>query len=168
MIEELKSWLPNYDHGPADYPTLLWRILASAPGGDEAADMGYEPFSLGWQEIAQLGDVLAAIQDKGDVEDLITGLLAENEDEGLEEAPRRAAGTRFEITKRRLGWTATLVDGKGRSVNVINGAPDDSEETIRQAAQRHWPGIPERRPRVHERHTGARGPRPGPHTRRRG
>jgi hypothetical protein len=87
MIEELKSWLPNYDHGPADYPTLLWRILASAPGGDQAEDMGYETFNLGWQEISQLGDVLNAIQDKGDVEDLIQGLMAD-ENEDLEEARR--------------------------------------------------------------------------------
>lgn len=68
MIEELKSWLPNYDHGPADYPTLLWRILASMPGGDRAEDMGYEPFQLGWHEVDQLGRVLVAIQDKRDVE----------------------------------------------------------------------------------------------------
>jgi hypothetical protein len=50
MIDELRSWLPNYDHGPADYPTLVWRILASLPYGDEAEDMGYEPFNLGWHE----------------------------------------------------------------------------------------------------------------------
>ena len=37
MIEELKSWLPNYDHGPLDYPTLVWRILAGMPGGAPAA-----------------------------------------------------------------------------------------------------------------------------------
>ncbi|KKL10222.1 hypothetical protein LCGC14_2558020, partial [marine sediment metagenome] len=29
IIEELRSWLPNYDHGPKDYPILLFRILAS-------------------------------------------------------------------------------------------------------------------------------------------
>ena len=96
LIEELQSWLPNYDHGPEDYPTLLWRILASAPGGDRAEDMGYEPFQLGWQEIDQLGRVLVAIEDKRDVEDLIEGLLGE-EGEEVEErrhsrrplAPRR-------------------------------------------------------------------------------
>jgi len=88
MIAELQSWLPNYDHGPKDYPTLLWRILASAPGGDAAEDMGYEPFNLAWQEISQLGDVLNAIQDKRDVEDLINGLLGDDE-EDLEEPRRR-------------------------------------------------------------------------------
>ena len=96
IIEELKSWLPNYDHGPDSYPTLLWRILASAPGGDEAADMGYEPFNLGWQEIDQLGRVLVAIQDKRDVEDLIAGLMRDEEEEGVEEArrPRRTVEAR--------------------------------------------------------------------------
>lgn len=87
LIEELKSWLPNFDHGPNDYPTLLWRILASIPGGDEAEGMGYEPFNLGWHEVEQLGNVLAAIQDKRDVEDLIAGLLAD--EEGVEERRRR-------------------------------------------------------------------------------
>jgi hypothetical protein len=89
IIDELKSWLPNYDHGPEDYPTLLWRILASVPGGDRAEDMGYEPFSLGWQEVEQLGRVLEAIQDKQDVEDLIDGLLGDEEEEAVEEQRRR-------------------------------------------------------------------------------
>src|SRR5208283_199840 len=31
MIGELKSWLPNYNHGPADYPTLLWRAPPPPP-----------------------------------------------------------------------------------------------------------------------------------------
>ncbi len=90
LIEELKSWLPNYDHGPTDYPTLLWRILASLPGGDRAEDMGYETFQLGWQEVTQLGDVLAAIQDQRDVSDLIDGLVGD-EEEGVEESRRRQA-----------------------------------------------------------------------------
>jgi hypothetical protein len=88
LIGELQSWLPNYDHGPKDYPTLLWRILASLHGGDQAEDMGYEPFSLGWQEIDQLGRVLMAIENQRDVEDLIQGLLGDEEEE-VEEARRR-------------------------------------------------------------------------------
>lgn len=89
LIEELRSWLPNFDHGPNDYPTLLWRILASVPGGDRAEDMGYEPFNLGWHEFDQLGRVLVAVQDKRDVEDLIAGLLEEEEEEEVEEKGRR-------------------------------------------------------------------------------
>lgn len=94
IIEELRSWLPNYDHGAADYPTLLYRILASAPGGDELEDIGYEPFNLGWQELDQLGDVLKAIQDKRDVEDIVAALIhdPEEEERQLEEAPRRGRG----------------------------------------------------------------------------
>ena len=88
IIGELQSWLPNYDHGPKDYPTLLWRILASLPGGDQAEDMGYESFSLGWHEADQLGRMLTAIENQRDVEDLIQGLVGDEEEE-VEEARRR-------------------------------------------------------------------------------
>jgi hypothetical protein len=98
MIAELRSWLPNYDHGPADYPTLVWRILASLPYGDEAADMGYEPFNLGWQEADQLGRMLTAIEGKDDVEDLIRGLLAD-EDEGEFEVVVGNIGTVYRGTE---------------------------------------------------------------------
>src|SRR5208282_75208 len=107
LIGELQSWLPNYDHGPEDYPTLLWRILASIPGGDEAEDMGYEPFSLGWHEIDQLGRVLVAVQDQRDVEDLIQGLIGEDEEE-VEEARRHPAyGDKRDYPKIEI-----FVDGK--------------------------------------------------------
>lgn len=89
LVEELRSWLPNFDHGPLDYPTLLWRILASLPGGDEAEDVGYEPFALGWHEADQLGRVLVAIEDKRDVEDLVRGLLSDEEEGGGGEVEER-------------------------------------------------------------------------------
>lgn len=79
MIAELQSWLPNYDRGPEEYPTLLLRVLASLPGGDQLEDIGYEPWNLGWHEADQLARVLDAIEDKRDVEDLIAGLLDEDE-----------------------------------------------------------------------------------------
>ncbi len=79
MIEELRSWLPNYDH--KDYPTFLFRILASMPGGDELEGMGYETFNLGGHEMDQLARVLDAIQDKYDVEDLAHGLTYEEEED---------------------------------------------------------------------------------------
>ncbi len=92
MIEELRSWLPNYDHGPKDYPILLFRILASMPGGDELEDMGYETFNLGWAEMDQLARTLDAIQDKTDVEDLVHGLTyEEEEDVGEARRTREAA-----------------------------------------------------------------------------
>jgi len=82
LIEELKNWLPNYDHGPNDYPTTVFRVLAGLPGGDRLEDMGYEPFGgLGWHEADQLGRILTAIQDKTDVEDLIAGLTDDEEEE---------------------------------------------------------------------------------------
>lgn len=88
MIEELRSWLPNYDQGPNDYPAFLFRILASLPGGDELEDMGYETFPLGWHEMDQLARTLDAIQDKRDVEDLVHGLTYE-EEEDVSEARKR-------------------------------------------------------------------------------
>jgi hypothetical protein len=102
-IDELKSWLPNYNHGEKEYPTLLFRILASAPGGEELEDMGYEPFNLGWQEIDQLGRVLVAIQDKRDVEDIVQA-LSRDEEEDVDEAPRRrttAREPRHPMARRR-------------------------------------------------------------------
>ena len=96
LIGELQSWLPNYDHGPDDYPTLLWRLLASMPGGEQAADMGYEPFKLGWHEVEQLGNMLVTVQDKRDVEDLVAGLVGEEEEESgeVDEARRAPRGRR--------------------------------------------------------------------------
>ncbi len=81
MISELQNWLPNYDHGPDSYPTLVFRILASLHGGDRLEDMGYEPIaSVSWHEVDQLGRMLEAIQDSGDVEDLVAGLVDDEED----------------------------------------------------------------------------------------
>jgi hypothetical protein len=95
LIEELKSWLPNYNHGPTEYPTILFRTLAAAPGGDRLEDMGYEPIgNLGWHELDQLGRVLEAIQDKRDVEDLVAGLVDDEED--LEEARRPARDPNYQ------------------------------------------------------------------------
>ncbi len=80
LIGELRSWLPNYSHGEDEYPTLLLRILASVPGGEALEDAGYERFNIGWHEFDQLGRVIDAIEDKQDVEDLVEGILDEDED----------------------------------------------------------------------------------------
>jgi hypothetical protein len=110
LIGELQSWLPNYDHGPENFPTLFWRILASVPGGDRAADMGYETFNLGWKEVELLGSTLEAIQDTRDVEDLINGLVDEEEEEvavpprhprAHEAPPRRPVGVRAKRGPKR-------------------------------------------------------------------
>ena len=87
IINELKSWLPNYDHDQ-DYPQLLIRILAGLPGGERLEDMGYQPFLIGWHEADQLGRVLEAIQDKQDVEDIVREVYESDDPEDVEEAPR--------------------------------------------------------------------------------
>lgn len=108
LIGELQSWLPNYDHKANGYPTLLWRILASAPGGERAEDMGYEPFNLGWQELDQLGRVLVAIQDKRDVEDIVRALLADEEEGGGEvDEARRNPMVRATVRESRRSYSMT-------------------------------------------------------------
>jgi hypothetical protein len=90
IVNELKNWLPNYNHGPNDYPTLLFRILASLPGGDE---LGPVEFNLGWHEADQLGRVLEAIQDKQDVEDIARELLSDDPEDLEEQRHGRALPT---------------------------------------------------------------------------
>lgn len=119
LIEELRSWLPNYDHGEKEYPTVLYRILASAPGGEELEDVGYEPFNLGWHEIDQLGRVLVAIQDKRDVEDIVQALLHEgDEEEQVEESVRRNPMAR---TPSRTGGGETVVRGSYEAMKLPDG-----------------------------------------------
>jgi hypothetical protein len=100
LIDELNSWLPNYDaRSDNDYPVLLFRILASLPGGERLEDMGYEPFNLAWQEADQLGRVLMAVQGKWEVEELVEGLLQEEPEEELDEARRRRPRTQKRAVK---------------------------------------------------------------------
>jgi hypothetical protein len=77
---ELDSWLPNYDRGPDEFPTLLFRVLASLPGGERLEDLGFEPYNISWHEADQLARVIDAIQDKRDVEDLVDLLFDEDDD----------------------------------------------------------------------------------------
>lgn len=83
-------------------PVLLFRVLASLPGGDELEDMGYETFNLGWHEADQLGRVLETIQDKRDVEDIVAALVRGEDEEEVEEPPRhrREAPPPFEARRR--------------------------------------------------------------------
>jgi hypothetical protein len=111
VIGELKSWLPNYDHGPNSYPTVLFRLLASLPGGDELEDVGYEPLSnsIGWHEADQLQRVIAAIQDKRDVEDIARALLSDEEEEDLSESRRAASGGHVTVSGVQLSVEAAEV-----------------------------------------------------------
>ena len=127
LIEELKSWLPNYNHGPKDYPTILYRVLAAMPGGEELEDMGYEPIGeLGWQEIDQLGRVLEAIQNKSDVEDLIAGLTHEEEEvEERQQVQTLPKGQR----------TYTIKISGGRNDGEYEGAPTLSATVTKAKAE---------------------------------
>lgn len=80
IVEELRSWLPNYDHDETSYPVLLLRILASLPGGERLEDSGFDRFNIGWHEADQLARVLDAIESKDDVEELVDGLLDDDEE----------------------------------------------------------------------------------------
>jgi hypothetical protein len=52
---------------------------------------------------------------------------------------------RFYIRSSRHGYSAVLLNSRGRSVNVINGGPADSESSVRASARRHWPHAKESR-----------------------
>lgn len=169
MIEELRSWLPNYDSkSPNDYPILLFRILASMPGGDELEDMGYETFNLGWHEMDQLARVLDAIQDKYDVEDLVHGLTYE-EEEDVGEARRRPSKGEwwihwhggepegpFEKREYAEDW-ATSPRNAGRSHTIRRGDPE--ARRTREAPRRQEPHPPHpRAPQAQEAHAPAHRP----------
>ena len=90
VINELKSWLPNYDHNQG-YPLLLISILAGLPGGEYLEDVGYEPVKdLGWHELDQLARVLSAIENKEDVQAIVREVYESDDPEevvGEPEAP---------------------------------------------------------------------------------
>lgn len=146
LIEELRSWLPNYDHGPTDYPTLLWRILASAPGGDEAEDMGYEPFTLGWHEIEQLGRVLEAIQDQQDVSDLVDGLMRDENEETQFEVVSKDGRVIAHITAPDSDAAADIVARGIRSKHYPRGAHVKGPRTDEARRRPPYPrSVPRRR-----------------------
>jgi hypothetical protein len=151
----------NFWFDPTNYDQAwLVELASDSPGRSERIDMTDASFgdlaNTAFNEVSAFGSAVLGGQinffdvqpeDWETIEDTVArgARGARRRGVGTEEAPRRAAGRYYEIKKSRLGWAATLFDSKGRSVNVINGGPDDSETTVRQAAQRHWPGIPERR-----------------------
>lgn len=96
---------------------------ATKPASEEKTPWGW--IALGG--LALVGAVWAVARGAGQV----GGAMAEN------------PGRRFYIRQTRHGYSAVLVDGRGNSVNVINGGPRDSEGVVRQAAQKHWPGVKE-------------------------
>lgn len=78
-ISELRSWLPNYDHGKDSFPEMILRVLASLPGGEEVEGVGIEPYDMmKWKEAELLGNMLNAIENREDVQALGAALLAEH------------------------------------------------------------------------------------------
>lgn len=109
LIEELRSWLPNYDHGPDSFPNTFYRIIASLPGGEELEDIGYEPMpGIGWHEADLLGRVLVEIQGKHDVEDLVQGLIRDEEGE-VEETRRHRV--KWNQNKDGNAWVSDGAEG---------------------------------------------------------
>src|SRR5574341_658526 len=105
--EGIDWWPKDRGHGDQEIP--------GSTDGDATADMGYEPFNLGWQEIDQLGRMLVAIEGKDDVEALIAGLMADEEEE-LEEARRRRRPPERPAEARRgsgwwIHWPGTVPEG---------------------------------------------------------
>lgn len=71
-LDELLAWLPSETD---DFNTLVLRIIASLPGGEELEALGYEPLSIGWKEIELLGKLLTSLNDASDVKKVANALI---------------------------------------------------------------------------------------------
>ena len=82
-VDELMSWLPNYDWPQrAEIMEIIGRVLASLPGGDEFEDIGYKPYSaIGWKEFEMIGNLFNAVDDKMDVQEVAEMMLRPEEEE---------------------------------------------------------------------------------------
>ena len=71
-----------WDSETREFGEFVLRLLATLPGGEEAEDMGYEPFGnfMGWQEMKMITEMLEKIEHKDDVAQLIQD-IAGGEDE---------------------------------------------------------------------------------------
>jgi hypothetical protein len=75
---EIFSWWDSETEG---FGQLVLRLLASVPGGEEAEDIGYEPFeSIGWKEFDMIGKMMEAIEGKDDVEYIVHKLIRGEDD----------------------------------------------------------------------------------------
>lgn len=82
---ELESWIGSESD---EFWTLVFRLLASLPGGDEAEEVGYEPFPyIGWKEIELITEMLDKIQGARDVEQLVSELISWGREEEEDESP---------------------------------------------------------------------------------
>lgn len=59
----------GFSDEPSEYVELLFRLLASLPGGEDLADLGYAPFeTFRWDGVERLGHLLSTLTDRDDVE----------------------------------------------------------------------------------------------------
>lgn len=98
-MEELLDWLPNMNRKSIDAMVkMIAEPLAGLPGGDELEDVGYEPIAgIGWKEFELCVNVLAAVDDKSDVEQVAEMLLRsddDDEEDSAEENPLSAKDIR--------------------------------------------------------------------------
>lgn len=81
--EELLSY---WDSMTEEFQAFVLRILASLRGGDRAEDLGFKPYEfLGWTELDLIGNLMIALQDTKDVEEVVDALLGDEEEEEEEE-----------------------------------------------------------------------------------
>ena len=52
---------------------------------------------------------------------------------------KKPPGRYIRMDATRHGWSAHLIDARGRVLNTINGDRSDSAATVWKAAKRHWP-----------------------------
>jgi len=71
---ELDGWWTSETR---EFQKFVLRLLATLPGGDEAENMGFEPFGrfMGWQEMKMVTEMLDKIEYKDDVAQLINDLV---------------------------------------------------------------------------------------------
>lgn len=143
MITELRTWLRDYERGPGDYPTTIYRILASLPGGDALEEQGVETIGSvwGWREKDQIQRMLSAIEGPRDVQDLIRGLAEEEEEE--EDSKNifwRDIPPSATVEQVRQTYVVTLSDGsKAVAYWMGNDATEAQRALDKMAARRSKP-----------------------------
>lgn len=152
MVQELRTWLRDYEHGLNDHPTTIYRILASLPGGDELEDRGIEPIGSvwGWREKDQIQRMLSAIEGDRDVRDLIQGLF-EGDEEEEEESKNifwRDIPPNATVEQVRQTYVVTLPDGsKAVAYWMGNDSAEAQRALDKMAARRNRPSKSRRAPK---------------------
>lgn len=78
-LAEFMGWIPD-EGWDSDMVQVTLRLLASLRGGEEAKDVGIEPFNgIGWKEIDMMASLLDKIQDTEDVRGIVSAILSPGE-----------------------------------------------------------------------------------------